>query len=376
MGDLRAGDGARRHDLRQGGHRHQGHGRAADRRQFKTAEASVPGDRLAFAYVDTAAVLKGADGRSRLGRERRCPACRRSWATCRSRGPRSRSAPRTARSSWIRRRRTWRRWARRRRPNRSCPRSSRPTTVALVEGHDVGAALERAKTLLAEDPSLADGVKQVDDTLALLGGFGAIVDWMGEAGVAVTIDGGTVAGGIVAIPLDPAAPEQLFTQLRGFLELAGGSSGITVTEEPYNGATIVVVDLGDLGSLAGAATGGRRHRIREPQDRLRGDRPGRRDRFRHRLRQGRARRRHGRLARQDGPVRIGAQARGQGERGAPVARRRRHPRLRRDPDPRERQGRLRDRRQAVPRCLRQRDRHLRAGDTLDRSTLVVGMAAH
>ncbi len=128
--------------------------------------------------------------------------------------------------------------------------------MALVEGHDVGQALERAKTLLAQDPTLAAGVKQVDDTLALLGGFGAIVDWMGEAGVAVTIDGGTVAGGVVAIPLDPAAPQKLFTQLRGFLQLAGGSSGITVTEEPYNGATIVVVDLGDLGSLAGAATGG------------------------------------------------------------------------------------------------------------------------
>jgi hypothetical protein len=131
-----------------------------------------------------------------------------------------------------------------------------PTTVALVEGHGVGEALQRAKTLLAGDPSLADGIKQVDDALALLGGFGAVVDWMGEAGVAVTVDGGTVAGGIVAVPLDAAAPDRLMTQLRGFIELAGGSAGITVTEEPYNGATIVVVDLGDIGSLAGMATGG------------------------------------------------------------------------------------------------------------------------
>ena len=100
------------------------------------------------------------------------------------------------------------------------------------------------------------GVKQVDDALALVGGFGAVADWMGEAGVAITVDGGNVAGGIVAVPLDAAAPQKLFTQLRGFLQLAGGSSGITVTEEPYNGATIVVVDLGNLGSLAGAATGG------------------------------------------------------------------------------------------------------------------------
>jgi len=75
-------------------------------------------------------------------------------------------------------------------------------------------------------------------------------------GIAVTVDGDKVAGGIVATPLDPAAPGRLFSQLRGFLQLAGGSSGITVTEESYAGETIVVIDLGDIGSLAGAATGG------------------------------------------------------------------------------------------------------------------------
>jgi hypothetical protein len=128
--------------------------------------------------------------------------------------------------------------------------------VALVEAQDVGQALERVKALLAEDPSLADGVKQVDSALALVGGFGAVADWLGETGVAITVDGGTVAGGIVAVPLDAAAPGRLFTQLRGFIELAGGSAGIKVTEEPYNGATIVVVNLGDIGSLAGMATGG------------------------------------------------------------------------------------------------------------------------
>jgi hypothetical protein len=79
---------------------------------------------------------------------------------------------------------------------------------------------------------------------------------MGEAGVAISVDGTTVSGGLVVTPLDPKAPERLFTQLRGFIELAGGAAGVTVTEEAYGGATIVVVDLGDVSSLAGMATGG------------------------------------------------------------------------------------------------------------------------
>ena len=145
----------------------------------------------------------------------RSRACRRSWTTCRPRGWRPPSAPRTARSSSIRRPLTRRRWVRRRWPSRSCrrsfprprSRSSRATTWA--------ATLQRAKALLAKEPALADGVKQVDDTLALLGGFGAIVDWMDEVGIAVTVDGDKVAGGIVATPLDPAAPDRLFSQLRG-----------------------------------------------------------------------------------------------------------------------------------------------------------------
>jgi len=223
--------------------------------QFKTAEASVPGDRLAFAYIDTASVLKGA------------------MAAAGAALPAMPSLPTFAGNLQV----PWAALALRAQdgafvidtatPHQAAmgpaktaesklPSLLPPTTVALVEAHDVGSALESAKSMLAKQPALADGVKQVDDALAIIGGFGAIVDWMGEAGVAVTVDGDKVAGGIVAVPLDPAAPQRLFTQLRGFVELAGGSAGIKVTEVPYAGTTIVVVDLGDIGSLAGAATGG------------------------------------------------------------------------------------------------------------------------
>ena len=223
--------------------------------QFKTAEASVPGDRLAFAYIDTASVLKGAMAAAgaALPAMPSLPAFAGNlqvpWAALALRAQDGAFVIDTATPHQAA-------MGPAKTAESKLPSLLPPTTVALVEAHDVGSALESAKSMLAKQPALADGVKQVDDALAIIGGFGAIVDWMGEAGVAVTVDGDKVAGGIVAVPLDPAAPQRLFTQLRGFVELAGGSAGIKVTEVPYAGTTIVVVDLGDIGSLAGAATGG------------------------------------------------------------------------------------------------------------------------
>ena len=84
--------------------------------------------------------------------------------------------------------------------------------------------LESAKSMLAKQPALADGVKQVDDALAIIGGFGAIVDWMGEAGVAVTVDGDKVAGGMTfADALE--RHKRVFPQLVIQLARAGEVSG-------------------------------------------------------------------------------------------------------------------------------------------------------
>lgn len=223
--------------------------------QFKTASESVSGDRLGFAYVDAAAVAKGAGALAGAvpSAMPQLPAAlgniAPSWlaATVRAsngsfvvetRMPHiSTLGPAKAAESKL-------------------PSVLPATTVALVEGHDIGQALEQLKTLAAADPQLADGVKQVDDALMLVGGYGAIVDWMGETGIAVTRTGDTLAGGLVVAPTDKAAVDRLLTQLRAFVELAGGSTGIKVTDEAYGNATITVVDLGNLGALAGAATGG------------------------------------------------------------------------------------------------------------------------
>lgn len=223
--------------------------------QFKTADAALPGDRLTFAYVDSAAILEGAQalGGAAAGARPSMPAFMNelqvAWGAYAIRAEggafvMDAAAPHVAAMGPARN------------DESKLPALLPPTTVALVEGHNVGQALQQVKALLGEDPSMAEGIKQVESTLALIGGYGAVVDWMGEAGIAITVDGDKVGGGLVVTPLDPAQPERLFTQLRGFIEMAGGSSGLTVTEESYAGATIVVIDLGDLGNLAGMATGG------------------------------------------------------------------------------------------------------------------------
>ncbi|HEU0245003.1 MAG TPA: DUF3352 domain-containing protein [Candidatus Limnocylindrales bacterium] len=124
-------------------------------------------------------------------------------------------------------------------------------TLLLADGHDFGSALKRLKDQLAQDDSLKDGLKQVDDGLSILGGFDAVTGWAGETGIAVTKTGDTFSGGIVSVPADAAAAERLFNQLKAFIQLGGAQAGLSVTEEQYNGTTISVVDLSGLSGLAG-----------------------------------------------------------------------------------------------------------------------------
>jgi hypothetical protein len=129
------------------------------------------------------------------------------------------------------------------------------TTVAFAEGHDVAERVKRLKEALAADPRLADGVKQVDQTLSLVGGLDAVTGWMGEAGVAVTADGQSLNAGLVVTPTDPAAPKRLLDQLKAFIALGGGQYGLKTTDQDYNGTTITVVDLGGLGGMLGGQGG-------------------------------------------------------------------------------------------------------------------------
>jgi hypothetical protein len=128
-----------------------------------------------------------------------------------------------------------------------------PSTIALLAGNDYGATLQETLELYENDPALKSAYEQIDRLAGMLGGLDAVVGWMGDTGVVVNHDGETVEGGLVSVPADAAQARQLFTTLRSFAQLAGQQTGITITDETYNGQTITVIDLGDLNNLAAMA---------------------------------------------------------------------------------------------------------------------------
>ncbi len=123
--------------------------------------------------------------------------------------------------------------------------------VAAVDVRSVGAAIANAIERARSDPALKDQVAQLDQAAALLGGDpGSFFSWMGDTTVALAIDGQTFAGGVVIEATDPVAAGQRLTQLQNLLVLAGGSAGISVRDEAYDGETIHILDLGDVSGLS------------------------------------------------------------------------------------------------------------------------------
>lgn len=233
----------------------KGTGGLATNPQFTTAEASVTNDRMAFAYTDSASTFAmtdaitdemDPDGRLRalaeLARELTPP-----WNAVAVRAENGTlvldtRAPHVdawgavdARSSGI--------------------AGLVPSdTIFLTTGHSVGEGIGIVRDLVATKPALQDGLDQVEQALALLGGLDAVSGWIGDLGVAVEPDGAGVVGGVVITPTDPQAAEQLFTTLTAFLQFGGGDLGLR--EEEHGGATITIINLGPLAGLAGQATGG------------------------------------------------------------------------------------------------------------------------
>lgn len=119
-------------------------------------------------------------------------------------------------------------------------------TIALMDTHDLGKMLSQVKAKFGADPKLQPYVKQLDSALNLLGGFSGSIGWIGDAGFAITRDGSRVSGGVLIRPDDATAATRLFTQLRGFIDLAGSGSGIKATDADYKGVKISTLDLSAL----------------------------------------------------------------------------------------------------------------------------------
>jgi uncharacterized protein DUF3352 len=131
------------------------------------------------------------------------------------------------------------------------------STIFLADMHDLGDSVLRTIELYRANPGTAEAFKQVDQVANLLGGFDAILGWIQDGGVVVTRSGDQVDGGIVFSPKDRAAGERLLTTLRSYAVLGLGQSGldVTVRDEPYEGTTISVIDLGDWRDIVALAGG-------------------------------------------------------------------------------------------------------------------------
>ena len=125
------------------------------------------------------------------------------------------------------------------------------STVLLVDGQDYGKRLAVQLGELRKQPTLADALKQVEQVASVLGGLDKLIGWVDEVGIIVSAEGGTPGGGVVIVPTDVDQATQLATSIRNLIALAGGSSGITIRDEPYGSGTITTIDLGEASKFGG-----------------------------------------------------------------------------------------------------------------------------
>lgn len=125
------------------------------------------------------------------------------------------------------------------------------STVLLIDSQDYGKRLAVQLDELRKQPTLADALKQVDQVASVLGGLDKLIGWVDEVGVVVTAEGGTPGAGVVIVPTDVDQATQLATSIRNLIALAGGSSGITIRDEPYGSGTITTIDLGEASKFGG-----------------------------------------------------------------------------------------------------------------------------
>jgi hypothetical protein len=125
------------------------------------------------------------------------------------------------------------------------------TSVVAAVSNDVGAQLQQMLELYGSDASMKDALEAVDQALGVLGGADAALGWIGDTAIVVNVADGTPEGGLLVVPSDPADAKQFFTSLHSLIGLGGSEVGATIRDETYDGTTITIVSLGDLGDLVG-----------------------------------------------------------------------------------------------------------------------------
>jgi hypothetical protein len=123
-------------------------------------------------------------------------------------------------------------------------------TVAYGEAHDVGKTLSAVLAKFRALPELKSTFESFDQAMAVVGGSEAVFGWWGDAGFAVTpLANGTIGGGLLIQPTDPAAAKRLLDTLTADLRIAGGSTGLTIRTEDYKGTTITIADLSGVSGM-------------------------------------------------------------------------------------------------------------------------------
>ena len=124
------------------------------------------------------------------------------------------------------------------------------STLLYFDSHDVGPALTALLAKFRALPETKPFFDQLDQGLALVGGFDAAVGWWGDTALVMSKNGdGTLGGGLVVQPRDAAAAERLLTTLRTFLTIAGAGSGLVARDEDHNGTKITVVDFSSMAGV-------------------------------------------------------------------------------------------------------------------------------
>jgi Protein of unknown function (DUF3352) len=127
------------------------------------------------------------------------------------------------------------------------------STLFYAESHDVGAALTAFLDKLRAIPELNSTFGQIDQSAGLIGGLDGLFGWWGDTAVAIGPNpDGSIGGGLLIAPTDPAAARKTFATLRSFVVLGGGQAGIQLRDETHGDATVTIIDF----SAALAASGG------------------------------------------------------------------------------------------------------------------------
>ncbi len=125
-------------------------------------------------------------------------------------------------------------------------------TLLFIEAQGAGASLQNLFTQLKAIPEIAPSLQMLDG----LGGAGALVGWIEDVGVTVSVHGTTPDIALLLVAKDDVSASTPVASLKTLLALAGGS-GVEVKDSTIAGVAVTTITITDIGALipSGAVPG-------------------------------------------------------------------------------------------------------------------------